>query len=243
MKTLYAVLGVAPDVDQTELEDAFLRLKVRYPQSKLDSDENSRIQFQGINQAFATLSNPDSRKLYDRRLAKAGVRTATSTRDDFDEPSGWFSMRNIVVVGIIALLISGMWFYHSREKARMEQELIERALRIAEDEKKREAELRAAEEARRQQQFAAGQERQAEMRERQLRAEAAQSGRESSNQSASLQRQQMNEQRQQLMEQQQRERQAQADKQRAAMEAERRIANEKQQLRSICMQRYNRPDC
>jgi curved DNA-binding protein CbpA len=243
MKTLYAVLGVDPGVGATELEDAFLRLKVRYPQGKLDSDENARIQFQGINQAYNVLSNPDSRKLYDRRLANAGVRTVTVTRDEFDEPSGWLSTRNLIVAGIIALLISGMWFYHAREKARMEQEIIERALRLAEEEKKREAEMRQAEETRRQQQFSANQERQAEMRERQLRNEAAQSGRESSYQSANLQRQQAAEARQAEYDKQRRESQEQMTKARAAQEAERRLYNEKQQLRSICMQRYNRPDC
>lgn len=243
MKTLYAVLGVEPGVGATELEDAFLRLKVRYPQAKLDSDENARIQFQGISQAYNVLSNPDSRKLYDRRLANVGVRTVTATGNEFDEPAGWLSTRNLIVVGIIALLISGMWFYHSREKARMEQEILERTLRLAEEDKKREAELRQAEEARRQQQFSANQERQAEMRERQLRNEAAQSGRESSSISANLQRQQLAEQRQQENDRLRRENQEQMTKQRAAQEAERRLYNEKQQLRSICMQRYNRPDC
>jgi len=243
MKTLYAVLGVEPTVDQADLEVAFLRLKVRYPQAKLDADENARIQFQGIQQAYNTLVNPDSRTLYDKRLAKAGIRTASAGASDPDSPAGWISTRNIIVAGIIALLIAGMWFYHSQEKTRMQKEILERALRLAEEEKKREADAREAAEARSQAQQAYSQQRQDEMRERQLRAEASQSYREAQNQSRQAESQAAMLARQQQNEQLARERQEQSNKQRASMEAERRLQNEKQQLRSMCMQRYNRPDC
>jgi len=239
MKTLYAVLGVGPDVDQADLENAYLRLKVRYPQEKIDADENARIQFQGITQAYKTLSNPDSRLMYDKRLASAGVRTVTlQARGDDDSP-GWISTRNVVIAGLMAVIISGMWVYHSREKARMEKEVIDHALQLVEEEKKRNADLREAEEARRQVQFENSQKNQDLARERQLRNDALQSSREAQSQSAVVQRQVMYD--QQL--QQQRAQQEAMAKQRAVYEAERRLANDKQQLRAICMQRYNRPDC
>ena len=239
MKTLYAVLGVEPDADDTELENAYLRLKVRYPQTKLDADENARIQFQGISQAYKTLSNPDSRLMYDKRLASAGVKTVTVTSRDDGDSAGWLSTRNIIVAGLMAIIISGMWVYHSRERTRLEKEVADRALQVIETEKQRNAELQQAEEARRQAQFENSQKNQDLARERQQRNETLQTSREAQQQQAAAQRQVMFEQQQQ----QQRSQQDAMAKQRASMEAERRLANEKAQLRAICMQRYNRPDC
>jgi curved DNA-binding protein CbpA len=241
MKTLYAVLGVEPDADQGDLENAFLRLKARYPQAKLEADENLRIQFQGISQAYKTLSNPDTRAAYDKRLASVGVRnvSASATADD----GGWMSTRNFVVAGVVVLLVACMWFYNQREQTRIQKDIAERAMRLAEEEKKRQDEQREADEQRRQAMANASQQRQDEQRERQLRAEAAASIRDAQYQSRQAESQAMAAQRQQQYEQQNRERQEQADKQRAAYEAERRLQNEKQQLRNMCMQRYNRPDC
>lgn len=241
MKTLYAVLGVEPDADQGDLENAFLRLKARYPQAKLDADETARIQFQGISQAYKTLSNPDTRAAYDKRLASVGVRTSNAAVAE--EAGGWMSTRNFVVAGVVVLLVACMWFYNQREQARVQKDIAERAMRLAEEEKKRQDEQREAEEQRRQAQAAFSQQRQDEQRERQLRAEAAASIRDAQYQSGQAERQAMAAQRQQQYDQQNRDRQEQADKQRAAYEAERRLQNEKQQLRNMCMQRYNRPDC
>jgi curved DNA-binding protein CbpA len=241
MKTLYAVLGAEPDADQGDLENAYLRLKARYSQAKLDSDENARIQFQGITQAYKTLSDPDTRAAYDKRLAKAGVRTTTMVVDEHAD--GWLSTRYMVVGGLIVLMIAGMWFYNAREQTRIQKDIVDRTLRLVEQEKQREAEQREAEEQRRQMQASNSQQRQDEMRERQLRNEAAASIRDAQNQSQRAESQVMAAQRQQQYEQQNRDRMEQAAKQRAAYEAERRVQNDKQQLRSMCMQRYNRPDC
>ena len=75
--------------------------------------------------------------------------------------------------------------------------MIEQALRIAADEKKKQADLQAAEDERRHARFQV----------------------------------------------QQQERAEQAKNRRVQYEAERRLANETQQLRSVCMRRYVRLDC
>ena len=242
MKTLYAVLGVEPDADQDDLENAFLRLKSRYPQAKLDADESLRIQFQGIAQAYKTLSNPATRAMYDKRLASAGVRNVSSAAVGGDGPA-WLATRNIVIAAVVVVLIACMWFYNSREQARVQREVAERAQRLADEEKARENERREAEEQRRQMQAAMSEQRQADQRERQMRMEAERSIRDAQYQSNVAESRVRSAQREEQYEQQRRERQEQADKQRAAYEAERRIQNDKQQLRNMCMQRYNRPDC
>jgi curved DNA-binding protein CbpA len=240
MKTLYSILGVDPAVSTDDLENAYLRRKVAYPQSKLDSDENARIQWQGIDQAYKTLSNPDARVMYDRRLANAEVKTVTAVSQQYDEDrSGWLSTRNVVIAGMVLIVISGMWFYHARETARLQKEIVERALRIAEEEKKKQAEMQEAAEERRQAQFRNQQQREQENRDRAFQREAQQSVRESQYQSA----QSANMARQEQSQRDQRERNEQAAKRQAQYEAERRLANEKNQVRTLCMQRYGRPDC
>src|ERR1700744_4819086 len=123
MKTLYALLGVEPDVDAAELETAFLSMKARYPQTKIDADESARLQFQGIRQAYSTLSNPATRAMYDQRLAKAGVKTAPMAESG--DSAGWLSTRNIIISGVFVLVIACMWFYHVHEQARLQRELAE----------------------------------------------------------------------------------------------------------------------
>ena len=244
MKTLYSILGVDPGVSVDDLEQAFLRRKVGYPQAKLDSDDNSRIQWQGIEQAYKTLSNPDARAMYDRRLANAGVKTVTVTSREIDEAgSGWLSTRNIITAGVILIVIAGMWFYQAREKTRMQKEVLEQALRIAEEEKKKQAELQSAEEERRQARFHQQQQRDQENRDRQFQREALQAGREASSQSRQAEYAAQSASRQAESQRLQGERNEQMVKRQAQMEAERRLANDKSLLRSTCMQRYGKPDC
>ena len=243
MKTLYSILGVAPEVSPDELEQAYLRRKVAYPQAKLDSDENLRIQWQGIEQAYKTLCNPDARTMYDRRLASAGVKTVTVKAYDADEPSGWLSSRNMIIAGLVLVLVSGMWFYHAREQTRMQKEIAERLLRIAEDEKRQQAEQRAAEDERRQASLQRQQDRDQENRDRQFQREALQAGREASSQARQADYAAQSAARQAESQRQQSERNEQMVKRQAQMEAERRLASDKALLRSTCMQRYGRPDC
>jgi curved DNA-binding protein CbpA len=235
MKTLYALLGVSPTVDSSELETAFLRLKANYPQTRLDMDETARIQFQGLQQAYSTLAIPATRAMYDQRLARAGVKTAPVAMDG-DESAGWLSTRNIIVAGLFVMAVAGMWFYHVQQQSRLQREVLERALKMAEDEKKQQLEMREAEEQRAQARAVSDQARQGEMRERQLRIEASQSIREAQSQSRQAESQTSMQQRQQAMAEQN-------AKQRAAYDAQRRLQDDKNQLRSICIQRYNRPDC
>jgi curved DNA-binding protein CbpA len=246
MKTLYSLLGVAPTVSAEELTRAFLRLKSAYPAERLGADDNARIQFQGIEQAYKTLSSEASRQMYDARLAKVGMKTAPAGIDDLPAGNPLFGTRNLVIIGLIVVVLAGMWMFQSRERTRMEKELIEKALRIAEEEKKQQAEMREAEEARRQSNFEAQKKREEENRARQFQREAqdaVRSSQYSSRESINLQRQAESQSRQEEYARAQRERADQDAKRQAQFEAERRLANEKRLLREMCMQRYNRPDC
>lgn len=243
VKTLYSVLGVEPSVYSGEIDDAFDRLKLQYPKAKLDADENARVRFLAAQQAYETLSNPDARALYDKKLAKAGIKVNTQAYAIEEVNAGWISTRNIIVAGLILILISGMWVYHARQKAREERETVERVLRLAEEEKRRQAELQTAAEARRQAGFEESQQRQAEARERQLRQEGERLGRQVTSEQQNAERRAEAQRRQEQYAIDQRQRQEQAARRQNDYEAQRRLQEEKRHLRELCMQRYGRPDC
>jgi hypothetical protein len=181
--------------------------------------------------------------MYNRRLANAGVKTVTVKALDADEDRGWVNSRNVIIAGLVLVLISGMWFYHAREKTRMQKEILEQALRIAEDEKRKQAELQAAEEERRQARFRQQQDRDQENRDRQFQREALQAGREASSQARQADYAAQSAARQADNQRQQSDRNQEMAKRQAQMEAERRLSSDKALLRSTCMQRYGRPDC
>jgi curved DNA-binding protein CbpA len=243
IKTLYSVLGLASSAYPGDIEEAFNRLKLQYPKGKLEADENARARFLALEQAYETLSNPDTRAIYDHKLARAGVKVNTSAYAVEDGKTGWISTRNIIVAGVILILISGMWVYHARQKAREERETVERLLRLAEEEKRRQAELQASEEARRQASFESSQQRQIEARERQHRLEAERIGRQMSAEQQNAERRAEAQRRQEQQARELKERQELQARHQAEASAQRRLQDEKRQLRELCMKRYNRPDC
>jgi curved DNA-binding protein CbpA len=243
IKTLYSVLGVAPTAYPEEIEDAYNRLKLQHPQAKMDADENVRMRFLALQQAYQTLSNPDARALYDQKIARAGVKVNAQAYAGEGSDPGWLSTRNVFVAGLMLAIISGTWVYHARQKAREEKEIAERVLRIAEEEKRRVADLQAAEEARRQTQFENSIEYQKAARERQFQQESLQTGRQVSAQLQNAERQAAYERQREQQARQQQERQQQYTNQAADRAAQQRLQNEKAQLRALCIQRYNRTDC
>ncbi len=243
VKTLYTVLGLASSASAEDVETAFNRLKLQYPKDKLDTDENARIRFLAAQQAYDTLSNPDARELYDQKLAKAGIRVNTQAYAGEAGATSLMSTRNIIIAGLILLMISGMWVYHARQKAREERQTAERVLRLAEEEKRRIAELRASEEERRQVQFEANQERQKQYQERQFRAEAERTGRQISMEQQNAERQAVYQRQREQAQINQHAREQQYAAQAAERAAQQRIQSEKAQLRELCRQRYGRTDC
>ncbi len=243
IKTLYSVLGVAPSATPADIDEAFNRLKVRFPQARRDTDEAARMQFLAAQQAYQTLSNPEARSLYDRKIAKAGIKVATPSVA-IDEPgSGWASTRNLIIAGLILIVISGTWMVHARQKAREEKEIAERVLRLAEEERRRADELRLAEEGRRQASFEAAQQRQREYQERQFRLESERTGHQISAAQQNAERQAAYQRQREQAQIDQQARQQQYAAQAAERAAQQRIQQEKAQLRELCRQRYNRSDC
>jgi curved DNA-binding protein CbpA len=243
VKTLYTALGLDATSSAQDIDEAFTRAKIRHPQAKLDADDALRIQFQAIQQAYATLSDPDLRAAYDKRLARTGIKVS----GDHLVAESSSTTRNIIIAGVIVLLASGMWAYNAHQRTKAEKEIAERALKLVEDERRREAEAAVARAERadqdRQMRMQDQERRSAEARERQFQMDSQRVGSQAASEMRRASQQADMEKRRSQMEQQNAERQRQMQTRQQEIEAQRRLQQEKLQLQQMCMQRYGRPDC
>ena len=60
----YVILGVPRDASEAEIKHAYKRLALRYHADRNNSEEAKEV-FLAINEAYAELSDPDKRRLYD----------------------------------------------------------------------------------------------------------------------------------------------------------------------------------
>jgi curved DNA-binding protein CbpA len=244
VKTFYSVLGLASTAESGEIEDAFDRIKAQHPKAKLEADENARVRYLAAQQAHEVLSDPEKRALYDLRLAKAGIKVNLSSAAIISEGNhGLLTTRNIIVAGIILILISGMWVYHVREKAKAEKAIAERVMRLAEQEKQRRAESEARAEELRQAAAQSNEERQRKAEERQFQIDAQRASQQVDARLQADRRQAETQQRQEQAKKDQALRQEQLARQQADRDIQRRLQEEKLQLQALCRQRYNRSDC
>jgi DnaJ-class molecular chaperone len=74
---LYAELGVAHEVEETELKKVYRKLVLKHHPDKLigkseDEKASSQVKFQKLVTAYEILSDPHKRAIYDTRSAKKG---------------------------------------------------------------------------------------------------------------------------------------------------------------------------
>src|SRR5215470_10015897 len=65
-KDYYSVLGVRRDASDKEIKQTYRRLARQYHPDVNPGDASAEQKFKEISEAYAVLSNPDSRKKYDR---------------------------------------------------------------------------------------------------------------------------------------------------------------------------------
>ena len=65
MKDLYGVLGVKNDASATDIKKAYRKLAGKYHPDKNPDDPKAKTMFQGIQEAYEILSDPEKRKRYD----------------------------------------------------------------------------------------------------------------------------------------------------------------------------------
>lgn len=65
----YGILGVHPSASPLEIRRAYRELSKRYHPDTTELPENvAKMKFQALNEAYATLSNPQRRALYDHQI-------------------------------------------------------------------------------------------------------------------------------------------------------------------------------
>jgi curved DNA-binding protein CbpA len=74
----YVVLGIEEDADSNSIRSAFRALARRYHPDV--GGGSSAIEFRRVLEAYETLSDPDRRRVYDRRLRVARTRPAVVAR-------------------------------------------------------------------------------------------------------------------------------------------------------------------
>ena len=64
-KDLYAILGVSRDADDKKLKSAYRKLAKKYHPDANPGDKDAEQKFKDVGEAYAILSDPEKRKLYD----------------------------------------------------------------------------------------------------------------------------------------------------------------------------------
>lgn len=146
-KSLYDILDLDETATPLNIKNAYRRLKAQYEQNLPEDDDRhiSAIQYQAIGEAYAILSNPTRRELYDKKLI-------TDRQNNYaaaSAPSGF----PIFKVLLLTLLTGVAWLgytHHQRTQAKYQLELKRIELEKEQARVNREALQLAAEEAARQ---------------------------------------------------------------------------------------------
>ena len=137
--TLYDVLEVSNSASSETIVAAYERMAEKFDPAK-EANANkphARVQFDAVKQAFLTLGDAEKRAQYDRKLM---MRSFTPIRPvETLEP--FWSVPKMIIVGVIVMGVSGFYFKHQKERARIEADKV---IAVA---KAREAETKARAEA------------------------------------------------------------------------------------------------
>lgn len=120
-KGLYEILDLEEDATPNSIKGAYLRLKHQFEQNLPEYDKNhiSTIQYQAISEAFAVLSTPKRRDLYDQKLITERQRSYT-----LDEGTTSFPL--IKVIGLVLLVVAACGGYMKYQAIQAEKRALQR---------------------------------------------------------------------------------------------------------------------
>ncbi|RLJ63548.1 J domain-containing protein [Sulfurisoma sediminicola] len=123
-KTLYDFLGVRRDASPTEIEKAYDRMQTMYAGAngvELDTRDGCSIHL--IEEAFATLSNPAKREVYDASLQRAAQRALEARGASTMEPEAASGSRAKVMAALVVATLAFVgWNWKSSHDAQVEKE-------------------------------------------------------------------------------------------------------------------------
>jgi curved DNA-binding protein CbpA len=107
----YVFLGLTPWANEQQIRSAYRELsKLYHPDTTNLSQEVSLEKFRELNQAYATLSNPDRRKFYDRSIQFTRVYSVNQPRQNqpLRYDSGLPNQRPLSSGELFAIFIFGL---------------------------------------------------------------------------------------------------------------------------------------
>jgi curved DNA-binding protein CbpA len=246
MKSAYSVLGVPGNASTADIDAAFQKAAAHYSKERLASDPDAIDRLLEIREANKLLSDPAMRAAHDRKLnASAGAPppppTGRRTTLAMEAASPAWYTRSLVLatLAVAALFAAGGYMSHKRDVQRKEIAALElsqkkleaeEAARIQAEQNQRESERARADTV-------------AQARERQLRNESSYAAIRAANNDRQVQsqvsRQVADDRRNDMMKVQQ----AKSDERQRTYDAQRRVAEDQQRIRNLCLQNYGRSNC
>ena len=104
-KTLYEILGVAPDAPPDAIKAAYDAAA-----AATDLDQGQRV---ALKEAASVLSNTQRRAVYDNSLRERELPAEIVILEEDDEPSG-YGKKPWLVLGLVLLLFAGWWLAKPR---------------------------------------------------------------------------------------------------------------------------------
>jgi len=237
VKSLYSILGVSPDANAADIERAYAGHLDRFANSDdAQLAEQQRIRLIAIKEAYAVLADPLKRQHYNQKLfapATLAVPVLPTARPVSADSTAW--VNKVKVVGALLVALLALYVYSSREqeKLRIQHELQQKAVQLAEEEQRRAAEEQESRHQRQEQLDAQARERQSKADWERLNHEIDYRQR----QSASLDEQKAQRER---YERQQAEREADALQRRAVSDARYQALRDKADLQRMERERYGK---
>lgn len=113
-RTFYKILQISDDADADAIIAAYQRLKSKYAEA---DDAAARNELLFIEHAYTTLSNPNSRNLYDRQIANIAKPPIIQYTQYEQSNDSWFSSSKLiaVMIGVLAMVAYGLNTRHSEE--------------------------------------------------------------------------------------------------------------------------------
>ncbi|KIG10177.1 J domain-containing protein [Caballeronia concitans] len=94
MATLYEALGVNEHANEDEIKRAYRKAAMRcHPDRNVGNEDAARAKFQEIKEAYAILSDPAQREVYDRIFAEEMERRKAQLREEEAEREALYARR------------------------------------------------------------------------------------------------------------------------------------------------------
>jgi len=117
-RTYYSILQVSEDADLEAINAAYERLKSKYEAA---TDISTRSELMFVNNAYATLSDPTKRLIYDKQSASFTRRVEPSFTVYDTPPGGWLSggKATMIAVAFLSLIGYGLYTRHIEESGKI----------------------------------------------------------------------------------------------------------------------------